>query len=87
MSVRATRLLLAALFGIVVLFGAAPPASATGLAQPPTTTAPSVDLPDQPSEADVAKDKNKLVVGVVAVALLGIVVYGHQIRAKRKKKG
>jgi hypothetical protein len=42
---------------------------------------------DPQSEADAAKNKSKVVVGVIAAALLGIVVWGRYVRAKRAKSG
>ncbi|MCG8919409.1 hypothetical protein L6E12_26900 [Actinokineospora sp. PR83] len=82
MAVRATKLLLAVF--VVFLLGAAP-AGASTLAQPPTTTAPAGPVIDAPSEADTAKSRNNLIIGAVAVVLLGIVVYGNRTRAKKKK--
>ena len=90
MAVRATKLLLAV---FVVFLLAAPQAGATAAQtgwaaqQPPTTTAPAGPTIDAPSEADSAKSRNNLVVGVVAIVLLGIVVYGNRVRAKKKKAG
>ncbi|RLK60994.1 hypothetical protein [Actinokineospora cianjurensis] len=99
MSVRVSRLLPTALLGVVLALGTATaPAAAqpvvarsvtapsvAGLAQAPT--APGVDIPQAPTEADRDAAKNKIVVGVVAVLLLGAVVWGNRIRSKRKKKG
>ncbi|GLW95415.1 hypothetical protein [Actinokineospora globicatena] len=102
MSVRAPRFLPAVLLGVLLALGtslgvAAGPAAAqpvvarsvtsqsvTALAQ--EQTAPGVDLPQAPTEADKENAKSKIVVGVVAVLLLGAVVWGNRIRAKRKKK-
>ncbi|EWC60741.1 hypothetical protein UO65_4024 [Actinokineospora spheciospongiae] len=82
MAVRATKLLLAVF--VVFLLGAAP-AGASALAQPPTTTtAPAGPVIDAPSEADTAKTRNNLIIGAVAVVLLGIVIYGNRKRAKKK---
>jgi hypothetical protein len=58
----------------------------TVVAQPPGTTTPGPDVPTAPTVQDAQKSKNKLVLGVSAVVLLGIVILGHQARAKRRKK-
>ncbi|PPK69749.1 hypothetical protein V5P93_006609 [Actinokineospora auranticolor] len=88
---RMARVLLAAVAAVVLLVGGPPAAFAAsptqagvvGLAQAPT--APGVDLQPPPTEAERDKAKNKIVVGVVAVVLLGIVIYGNRVRAKRRK--
>jgi hypothetical protein len=46
---------------------------------------PGPDVPTAPTEQDAATAKNRLVVGVAAVVLLGIVVLGRRMRSKRKK--
>ncbi len=54
----------------------------------PTQSVPPGPVLD-PAETDRAnseKTKNKLVAGGVAVVLLGIVVWGRRIRAKKRKK-
>ncbi|MGQ0838375.1 hypothetical protein [Actinokineospora sp.] len=88
MPVRMTRLLLGVLLAALVTLGAAPLAAA--VAQPPATDAPLTDAPagprlDPPTEADAAKSKDKLIIGVTALVLLGVVVYGNRVRAKRRK--
>ncbi|WP_157440555.1 hypothetical protein [Actinokineospora inagensis] len=100
-SVRPSRLLPALFLGVLLALGAgiatapgalAQPVAATGVSagvgavalQP---TAPSVDITPAPTQNDKDKAKNKLVVGVVAVVLLAIVIYGNRVRAKRRKKG
>ncbi|MDQ3578785.1 MAG: hypothetical protein M3443_14575 [Actinomycetota bacterium] len=85
-----TRLLIGLLLGVVVLLGAAPAAAASATAepvaaQPPPTTAPAGPQLDQPTEEDAEKSKNKLIIGITAVVLLGVVVYGNRYRAKRRK--
>ena len=42
---------------------------------------------DPQTEADAAKNRSKIVVGIIAAALLGIVVWGRYVRAKRAKSG
>lgn len=42
--------------------------------------------PAETDKANSQKTKNKLVAGGVAVVLLGIVVWGRRIRAKKRKK-
>ncbi|MEV4148314.1 hypothetical protein AB0J40_31955 [Amycolatopsis sp. NPDC049691] len=49
--------------------------------QPP---GPVLD-PAQTDKANSEKTKNKLIAGVVAVALLGIVIWGRRIRSKKAK--
>jgi len=44
------------------------------------------DIPAAQTTADADNAKNRLVVGVVAVALLGIVYLGRRIRKKSHKK-
>ena len=60
----------------------------------PATTTTS-KAPDAPSGPDLNKDhanadaqlaKRKLVIGVIALVLLVIVVWGHRVRSKRRKK-
>ncbi|MEU0789646.1 hypothetical protein ABZ342_06240 [Amycolatopsis sp. NPDC005961] len=41
--------------------------------------------PAQTDKANTEKTRNKLVAGVVAVALLGIVIWGRRIRSKKAK--
>lgn len=82
-----TRLLLGLLLSALVVLGAAPMAGADPLAQPTETVAPTgPTLEPAPTEEDAARSKNKLVIGLTAVVLLGIVIYGNRVRAKRHKK-
>lgn len=46
---------------------------------------PLID-PENNERADSERTKNKLIVGAVTVALLGIVVWGRRIRSHRRKK-
>ena len=68
-----------ALFGALALGPDAPSAVAQ-------TTAPSGPSLNPPSEQESADSKQKLVIAVTAIALLGIVVYGNQVRRKKTKK-
>ncbi|MBP2322762.1 hypothetical protein JOF56_003147 [Kibdelosporangium banguiense] len=45
---------------------------------------PTIETP--PTEQDAANSRQRLVIGVIAVVLLGIVILGHRARAKRKAK-
>jgi hypothetical protein len=47
---------------------------------------PGPDLPPAPTTEDAANSQDRIVMGVVAVALLAIVILGRRARAKRKKK-
>jgi hypothetical protein len=64
---------------VTVPHAAAPVAAQT---QPP---GPVLD-PAETDKANSEKTKNKLIAGLVAVVLLGIVIWGRRIRAKRAKK-
>ncbi|WP_424189524.1 hypothetical protein ACOBQX_13105 [Actinokineospora sp. G85] len=87
MPVRAIRSSLAALVLLSALLVGAPLAASAAAAQPapPATTAPAGPTIDTPDEADAEKSRNNLVVGVAAIVLLGIVIYGNRVRAKKKK--
>jgi hypothetical protein len=57
---------------------------------PPTgpttaTTAPTVDLDPAETEADRKETRNKLVMGILSVVLVGIVIWGRSIRRKKAK--
>jgi hypothetical protein len=76
---------------LVVLFvlpaGAANAANVSAPYAQQTATAPpgpAIDAP--PTEQESADTRQRLVIGITAVVLLGIVVLGHRARAKRKKK-
>jgi hypothetical protein len=81
---------------LVVLFfvpvGAAGAASVQPLAQlapyaQQTATAPAgptIETP--PTEQEAADSRQRLIIGVTAVVLLGIVILGHRARSKRKAK-
>jgi hypothetical protein len=80
-----SRVLLAFVFAWLVLVPAGAAVAATTdtivLAQP----APGPDIPAAPTVQDAAESRKKLVIGVSAAVLLGIVILGHRIRSKRKK--
>lgn len=60
---------------------AAAPAAQQATTPPP---GPRID-PAENSKANAEKTKSKVIVGVIAVALAGIVFWGRMIRRKRKK--
>jgi hypothetical protein len=61
-------------------------AHASGALVPVQTQPPGPVLdPAQTDKANTEKTKNKLIAGVVAVALLGIVIWGRRIRSKKAK--
>jgi hypothetical protein len=59
-----------------------------GAALAPAQTQPPGPVldPAQTDKANTEKTKNKLIAGLVAVVLLGIVVWGRRIRSKKAKK-
>lgn len=60
------------------------PATTTTSKAPDAPTGP--DLNQDQADADARLAKRKLVIGVVALVLLVIVVWGHRVRSKRRKK-
>jgi hypothetical protein len=60
------------------------PATTTTSKAPDAPTGP--DLDQDQADADAKLAKRKLVVGVIALVLLVIVVWGHRVRRKRRKK-
>jgi hypothetical protein len=82
-----TRLLIGLFLTALVVLGGGSAATAAPVAQPTETVAPTGPTLDPATENDAARDKNKLIIGVTAVVLLGIVVYGNRVRAKRRKAG
>jgi hypothetical protein len=84
-----SRALLACVFAVLFVLPvgaavAAAPSDVTVLAQQ-TTAPPGPDITPAPTTQDAATSRNKLVIGVVAVVLLGIVILGHRLRSKRQK--
>ncbi|GAB3153838.1 hypothetical protein [Amycolatopsis sp. NPDC004378] len=92
-------LVLVGLLG-AVLFTASPalaepvrPAAVTvavthaGAAFAPAQTQPPGPVldPAQTDKANTQKTKNKLIAGLIAVVLLGVVIWGRRIRSKRAK--
>jgi hypothetical protein len=77
--------LLTGMLVAVALLGAVAlgPAAVEAVAQ---TTAPSGPTLNPPTEQETADNKQKVVIAVVAIALLGIVVYGNRVRHKKTKK-
>ena len=73
--------LLACVFAVLVTV----PASATAAPIAHVQAPPGPNIPQAPTIQDAAQSKDKLVIGVVAIVLLGIVIYGHRLRSKRKK--
>jgi hypothetical protein len=65
----------------VTLAAAAQVAPAPAQTQPP---GPVLD-PADTDKANTERTKNKLIAGLVAVVLLGIVVWGRRIRSKKTK--
>ncbi|MFC5290430.1 hypothetical protein ACFPM7_25545 [Actinokineospora guangxiensis] len=79
-----SRLLTGMLVAVAVLGAVAlGPVATEAVAQ---TTAPSGPTLNPPTEQDSADSKQKVVIAVVAIALLGIVVYGNRVRHKKAKK-
>jgi hypothetical protein len=60
------------------------PATTTTTKAPDAPTGP--DLDQDQADADAQLAKRKLVIGVVALVLLVLVVSGHRVRSKRRKK-
>lgn len=60
------------------------PATTTTSKAPDAPTGP--DLNQDQADADAKLAKRKLVIGVIALVLLVIVVWGHRVRSKRRKK-
>lgn len=79
-----SRLLTGVLVAVALLGALAlGPGAPVAVAQ---TTAPSGPTLNPPSEQESAESKQKLVIAVTAIALLGIVVYGNRVRHKKAKK-
>ncbi|TNC20693.1 hypothetical protein [Amycolatopsis alkalitolerans] len=85
----------ALLLGVLLSFGA-PTAAAAAPAvvsvvhgplaeQANAPVGPVIDPADN-ERANAQKTKNKIVVGVIAAVLLGIVLWGRSIRRKKRKK-
>ena len=66
---------------VTVAVAHAPVALVPAQTQPP---GPVLD-PAQTDKANTEKTKNKLIAGVVAVALSGIVIWGRRVRSKKAK--
>jgi hypothetical protein len=68
-------------YGLVAGQQPAPPPTGPSTA----TSAPTVDLDPAESEEDRKEQRNKLVMGITSVVLLGIVIWGRSIRRKKSK--
>jgi len=66
---------------VTVTVAHASPALVPVQTQPP---GPVLD-PAQTDKANTEKTRNKLIAGLIAVVLLGIVIWGRKIRSKRAK--
>lgn len=77
---------LVVLFFLPVGVATAAPAPLAPYAQQTATAPPGPSLEPQPTEQDAASSRQRLVIGIVAVVLLGIVILGHRARRKRAKK-
>lgn len=77
---------------LVVLFlmpvgaASAAPAELAPYAQQTATTPAGPEITPAPTEQDASDSRQRLVVGIVAIVLLGIVILGHRARSKRMKK-
>ncbi|WP_236795680.1 hypothetical protein [Amycolatopsis sp. GM8] len=95
MDMTKLRGVLAALMLGVLLSFTAPAAAVAAPAPVPTSTVvplaeqaqpgPVIDPADN-ARANAQKTKSKIVVGVIAAVLLGIVLWGRSIRRKKRKK-
>ncbi|PXY37453.1 hypothetical protein BA062_05875 [Prauserella flavalba] len=81
------------LAGVLILgVPSATASAAPATAQPVVAAAPALTqtepgpVLDPQNEADARNSRNKLVVGVAAAVLLGIVIWGRHIRSKKKPK-
>jgi hypothetical protein len=70
-------------YGLVAGQQPAPPPTGPSTA----TSAPTVDLDPAKSEEDRKEQRNKLVMGITSVVLLGIVIWGRSVRRKKSKAG
>ncbi|WP_436492189.1 hypothetical protein [Actinokineospora sp. HUAS TT18] len=82
-----TRLLIGLFLTALIVLGGGSAATATPFAQQTETVAPTGPTLDPATNNDAATSKKKLVIGVTAAVLLGIVIYGNRVRAKRRKAG
>lgn len=79
-----TVLVGALILGVPAQAGAAEPVAAATPVLAQEEPAPGPQL-DPQTEADARNSRSKLVVGVAAAMLLGIVVWGRHVRSKRAK--
>jgi hypothetical protein len=64
--------------------GAQPPAPTEPVVPPVTSAPPGLQLDPAETEADAERSRSKLVVGIIAAVLLGIVILGRRARTKTK---
>ncbi|ONI85881.1 hypothetical protein ALI144C_12280 [Actinosynnema sp. ALI-1.44] len=77
---------LVVLFFLPVGAATAAPAQLAPYAQQATTAPSGPDISPAPTEQDSANSRQRLVIGIAAAVLLGIVILGHRARRKRAKK-
>ncbi|CAM3618721.1 hypothetical protein KIPE111705_17060 [Kibdelosporangium persicum] len=77
---------LVVLFCLPVGAATAAPAQLAPYAQQTATAPPGPTIDTPPTEQDAANSRQRLVIGIAAIVLLGIVVLGHRARRKRAKK-
>jgi hypothetical protein len=77
---------LVVLFFLPVGVATAAPAQLAPYAQQTATAPAGPTIAPQPTEEEAASSRQRLVIGIAAVVLLGIVILGHRARRKRAKK-
>nr|CTQ92975.1 hypothetical protein [Kibdelosporangium sp. MJ126-NF4] len=77
---------LVVLFSLPVGAATAAPVHPAPYAQQGGTTPSGPDIAPAPTEQEATDSRQRLVIGIAAVVLLGIVILGHRARAKRLKK-
>lgn len=78
--------MLVVLFSLPVGAATAAPVHLAPYAQQTATAPPGPSIDTPPTEQEAANSRQRLVIGIAAVVLLGIVVVGHRARRKRAKK-
>ncbi|MCE7005862.1 hypothetical protein LWC34_23970 [Kibdelosporangium philippinense] len=77
---------LVVLFSLPVGAATAAPADLAPYAQQTATAPAGPSIAPQPTEEEQASQRQRLVIGIAAALLLGIVILGHRARRKRAKK-
>lgn len=77
---------LVVLFSLPLGVATAAPAQLAPYAQQTATAPPGPSIAPQPTAEEAASSRQRLVIGIAAVLLLGIVIVGHRARRKRAKK-